>query len=122
MAIKINQAATSPHEEAAASIETEVAKTLTKTGTEAPLMEDIQSESEPVNFQGAPLHLIERMEVGMSFKMPVAPYTMLEFMVKRSVPFNSIEISPDTVFDQTKAWVEAKLNQLIEEQQQQQGE
>jgi len=123
MAIKIHEKAPAPeqapdqasaHDEAAAEIQTEIGKTMTEAGTEKePLSQTIQTESIPVNLAFP----FERIEVGMSFKMPVASYTMLEFSVRRSVPFNPVETNADTVFDSTHKWVEEKLNQLIEEQQ-----
>jgi hypothetical protein len=118
MAIKIKNLAdtTSAHDEAAAAIETEVAQTLTKSGVADPLDQKVDKTSEPVNI-ATHITPVERIDIGMSFKMPVASYTMLEFSVRRSVPFDPVTTSADTVFDETKAWVEAKLNALIEEQQ-----
>lgn len=120
MAIKIKNPApqeqASAHDEAAATIETEVSKTTTKSGVDGPLAQEVDKTSEPVNIP-VPVQVFERIEVGMSFKMPVASYTMLEFSVRRSVPYDPTIVTADEVFDDVKGWVEAKLNALIEEQQ-----
>ena len=63
----------------------------------------------------------ERVEVGVSFRMPVAEYTMLEFTVRRTVPFDNREMDADTVFEHTKKWVEDRVNQMIGEQSQAAG-
>lgn len=101
----------SAHDDAAAEIETEVLTTQTKSG-------EVLSQEGGLTSEPAPnvITPFERIDVGMSFKMPVAEYTMLEFSVRRSVPFNPEDTDPDTVFGETKAWVEGKLNSLIEEQ------
>ena len=118
MVIKIQnkEAAPSAHDEAADAIETTMSTTKTKSGEvdAAPLEEALEHTSEPVMSLGVAL---ERIEVGMAFKMPVASYTMLEFSVKRSVPFNPEVLDADAVFLETKTWVETKLNELIETQQ-----
>ena len=117
MAIKIQNApANSPHDEAAESIESEVTTETTKDGET--LDSSMDSHSEPVLNTGPPM---ERIEVGMAFKMPVAQYTMLEFSVKRSTPFDPLTTSPDAVFEDTRVWVEGKLNELIAEQQIEKG-
>jgi len=118
MAIKIHEKPApvdeqSAHDEEAASIEDTITTTTTKSGEEEPLNEDVQHTSTPVNI-AAPF---ERIEVGMAFKMPVASYTMLEFSVRRSFPFDPKKDNADAVFDTVHAWVEAKLNKLIEDQQ-----
>lgn len=104
----------SAHDEAAAAIESEVATTTTKSGVEAPLAQDVQKTTEPVHLT---VTAYERIDVGMSFKMPVASYTMLEFSVRRSVPFDPATTDADEVFATAKSWVEGKLNDLIAEQQ-----
>lgn len=113
-------AGVSPHDQAADQIETEVALTTTKGGEV--LDQKHTHQSEPVPPTASPLPY-ERIDVGMSFKMPVADYTMLEFNIRRSVPFQQggstteTEAMANQVFADAKAWVEGKLNQLIEEQQ-----
>lgn len=106
----------SAHDEAAVTIETEIGKTVTKAGVDAPLEQSLNKTSEPVVIP-MPVQTFERIDVGMSFKMPVASYTMLEFSVRRSVPYDPKLKDPDIVFTEVKTWVEAKLNALIEEQQ-----
>lgn len=119
MAIKIKTLPPeqSAHDEAAAAIETTVATTTTKSGQADPIDQTVEHSSEPLNTGGVPF---ERIEVGMSFKMPVASYTMLEFSIRRSVPFPVGE-DPDAVFEATHKWVEDKLNLLIEKQQTEQA-
>lgn len=118
MAINIKKAPAapeqSPHEQAAADITTETSKTLTKGG------EVLNQDHTSLSEQGPhypPQVALERIEVGTSFKMPVADYTMLEFSVKRSIPFPTGEGMVEVIFEECKTWVEAKLNQMIEEQQ-----
>lgn len=107
MGIKVSKKG--PHGAAAEEI-TEVSKTEHKDG-ESEIV-DHEYESKPVV-----LPQMEIIEVGTSFKMPVAQYTMLEFSVKRTMPFNPEEKSADEVFDTLKDWVESKLNAMIEDQQ-----
>lgn len=104
----------SPHEQVMAAPVGEYTKTVTKAGEDEPMEQDHWQE------EGAMVTLpkvYETIEVGMSFKMPVASYTMLEFSVRRTTPFNPAEADADSVFDATREWVETKLNGLIEEQQ-----
>lgn len=114
MAINIKQkdVSESAHAEAAAEIETTVGKTLTKAGEDKPVQDDFEHTSEPVNIMPP----YERIEVGMSFKMQVASFTMLEFRITRSVPYQVPQVDPDQVFSDTHKWVEDKLNNLIAEQ------
>ena len=114
MAINIGTAK-SPHGQAAASLEEEVSKTTLEAGPNGE-----EEKTKEMDYQSTPVHMAtpyETIEVGTSFKMPVAQYTMLEFTVRRSVPFNPLETDADTIFDETKVWVEAKLNAIIAEQQ-----
>lgn len=116
MAIKIKnnpamEEGASAHAEAADQITTDVSMTATKNGEIVDQSHDAQSEAVKPN----PLY--EYISVGTSFKMPVADYTMLEFSVRRTVPFDPLQIDPDKVFEETKTWVEAKMNSMIEEQQ-----
>ena len=114
MAIKITSTppAMSAHEEAAASIETEITTIATQKGEP---VETHDVTSEPL--YGIPPNP-EIIGVTMGFKMPVAPYTMLEFRITRSRPVDpSLDEDADSVFGGLKTWVEDKLNSLIEEQQ-----
>ena len=110
MAIKIGTLP-SPHDAAAAEIQSEVVTTMSENNEETD--KKVEFQSEPVQFQ----HPWEAIEVGTSFKMPVAAYTMLEFSVRRYVPYDPVTTDPDTVFEEARAWVEGKLNAVIEEQQ-----
>lgn len=103
----------SAHDQAAEAIETQVTTTSTKGGEV--INQNAEGDSEPI--MTVPNIQYERIEVGMSFKMPVADYTMLEFSIRRSVPYDPTTVEADDVFDQTRGWVEAKLNAMIEEQQ-----
>jgi len=105
--------ASGPHAEAAAEMVSETTKTKTEAGNPDPVDQSHEMESEPISLP----HPYEVLELGMSFKMPVASYTMLEFSVRRSVPYSPLEEDPDEVFGKTKQWVEDKLNGLIAEQQ-----
>ena len=117
--IKNKVAEESAHGDAAAAIETEIK--AVQTNTELDPSTNIQhadilhyeKTSEPVQIAEA----YERIEVGTSFKMPVASYTMLEFSVKRSVPYLISQRDPDEVFEEVRAWVETKINKMIEDQQ-----
>jgi hypothetical protein len=100
----------SPHGEAAQEITEVQTKTITD-GEEQVVSHE--HEATPVQM-AAPFEVID---VGISFRMPVAQYTMLEFTVRRSVPFNPLSQDPDAVFEATKTWVEGKLNAIIAEQQ-----
>lgn len=110
-----------PHAEAADAIHTEVSAVTTSTKTGEILDEKHESSADPQHF--APAALIGVIRVGMSFKMPVAQYTMLELSVSRSIPYQTKpdpvedEAEADAVFEVGKAWVEGKLNALIGEQQ-----
>lgn len=109
----INVKTASPHDEAAANIETEV------TGEK----HDLQTgEASIVEHSHAPAQADQAaekdfIEVGMAFKMPVAQYTMLEFTVRRRVHFDPLQDDDEDVYAQTKEWVEGKINALIAEQQ-----
>ena len=117
--IKTPKAALGAHGEGAVMLETEVASTTTSKagGKEEIIDQQYEHTSEPVHPMPTPY---ETVTVGMAFKLPIAQYTMLEFSVYRSVPFDPLQGDADTTFDQTHAWVESKLNAMIEEQQQQQ--
>jgi len=54
----------------------------------------------------------EIITIGMSFKMPVASFTMVEFHVERSSPTED----PDATYQENKDWVENKINDLVAEQ------
>lgn len=57
----------------------------------------------------------ERVAVSMAFKMPVAPYTMIEFRVSRDKPCAPGDV--DVTFEELKAWVDDRVNELVQEQQ-----
>ena len=100
----------SPHGEAAQDL-TEVQTKKIKNGEE----ELTAHEAKSVPVALPPLY--ETLEVGVSFRMPVAQYTMLEFTVRRNRPFDPEKTDADKFFDETKEWVEKKLNSIIAEQQ-----
>ncbi len=107
----------SPHAQAAAEYppipaEDIATETMTVTGEGGVL--DQQADVNTTHVLMPPTH--ERMRVGMSFKMPVAPYTMVEFRVERDVPV-AVTDDIDAAFDLVKGWVEARINELVEEQQ-----
>lgn len=110
----VNIGKKTPHGQAA----TEVSKTITKAGEPEPVAQEHEYTNEVVQLSTP----YEVLEFGASFKMPVASYTMLEFSVRRTVPFNPVEKDVDTVFDETREWVEGKLNTLIAEQGTSEGE
>lgn len=97
--------------QAVAENTTEISTTTTKAGAAEPLSHTHDMQVEPVLI--TPLH--DQIEVGMSFKMPVASFTMLEFSVKRMV--HCLPEEADQTYEDTKAWVETRLNTLIEAQQ-----
>ena len=110
MAIKIGTLP-SPHGEAAMDMtETKVTET-TSEGEET--VTKHESDAVPVHIPGP----YDVLSVGVSFRMPVAQYTMLEFTVSRSRAFDPVKDDENEVFQQTKKWVEDKLNSVIAEQQ-----
>lgn len=103
----------SPHAEAAQNLTAEDVKTtetVKTTGGQEATPPEIAQEHTPVPVSA----LYERIEVGTSFKMPVAEYTMLEFRITRSMPCEPEKV--EETFDACREWVEGKLNLLIEEQ------
>lgn len=109
----------SPHEEAAQAIEGTVETAqITEVPNKEPTEEITHHEttSEPVQMNPT-LSVPELIDVAVAFKMPVAQYTMLEFRVRRVVPFDPDVHDAEAVFEMAKEWVEGKLNAIIAEQQ-----
>lgn len=109
----------SPHEQAAENIESSATISTSskdESGNEQVSQEHTEHHIDPVPPSPVPM---QRVEVGMGFKMPIPglQYHMISFDVRRSVPYNPKEQSADGVFEETKDWVEAKINSLIEENQ-----
>lgn len=128
MAIKIKNnppaaKAGGPHADAAAdmagaadTITETITETNTKDGPDTLVNEDV---NQVVNMVQVPASH-DLIAVGMGFKMPVAEYTMIEFYVQRTTPC-ATDAADDT-YTATKDWVEGRLNELVEEQQEAQSE
>lgn len=112
-----------PHQEAADEMEAPATESsVSKATIEQGETTSYEHENESAPVEGPVSEPMERIEVGMAFRMPVAQYTMLEFTVRRSVPYSPLQANPDDVFESTHKWVEEKLNLLIAEQQEMSGE
>lgn len=111
MPIEIKSAHAAAAEQMPPADEKSAVKTQTNVDTGDAVSEMVEQSSTPVSSDAT-----ERVTVGMSFKMPIAQYTMLEFSVARTMAFTPDQ-SADAVFDEAKDWVEGKINALIEENQ-----
>jgi adenosyl cobinamide kinase/adenosyl cobinamide phosphate guanylyltransferase len=121
MAIKIVNPPTgadqSPHAEAAANLTgTDVTTVTTSQENEDTGESDVVSHEMDTKNVFLTVPDKERVTVGMEFKMPLAQYVMIKFYVSRATDCDPENV--DAIYDQNKGWVEARINALIEEQQQ----
>jgi hypothetical protein len=120
--VKMGDPTPSPHGEAAATVDHE-ASSGTVVGTQTDLTTGETSSVLPKHDVPPPPAMPQtspdraRVKMASAFKWPVADYTMLEWMVGVEIPCDLADV--DEAADQAKAWIEERLNALIEENQSQ---
>lgn len=124
MAIKINKNPApppmehppSPHGKAAEALVAVTTETTTEDGSTTETTEMLDPGPLPETAAPTQTDPVAWITAGCTFKLPIAPYTMMGF--KAEITIASPASEADDSFDAAYAWAEAKISDLVEKQQQ----